>query len=52
MFKEGLPWQSIVQDSTLPMQEEWVPSLAGALASHMPYRVAKSKKKIFKDQKY
>ena len=38
---EGLPWLSSGSDSTLPLQEAWVLSLAGELRSRLLCGVAK-----------
>ena len=33
--KQGLPWRSSDQDTTLPVQGVWVPPLLRELRSHM-----------------
>ena len=35
IVREGLPWWSSGEDSALPLQGAWIPSLVGELKSHM-----------------
>lgn len=49
--KQGHPWRSSDQDTTLPVQGVWVPPLVRELRSLKPPGLAKNRKKERKEGK-